>query len=111
MSNKTEEVDIDDIPISRDYIDDVRGELEYVKGFRHKNIKDKNRIRDQISNLNKNKSENPEEYDKLNQRRCQIYRKMRDMEYELEQLYQESYDIQTKLTTGWTERELEELDE
>ena len=107
----SKEVELDDIPIERDYIDEVKSELSYTKKFRKmgSSVNLRRRIRKQISNLINNKISDPKKYQRLNQDRAAKYRKMRDLEYEFMQLSEDVQDIEQDLIESWKTEDEEDI--
>ena len=107
----SKEVELDDIPIERDYIDEVKSELSYTKNFRKagSSVNLRQRLRNQISNMIKNKISDPKKYQGLNQDRVNTYRRMRDLEYEFIQLSEDVQDIEQDLIESWQTEDEEDI--
>ena len=111
MSEETKEVCIDDIPIKRDYIDELKSELSYIKKFRTvgSSFNIRQRLLRKIFTMIGNKDHEPEKYDGLNLRRVIAYRKMRDLEYIFNDLVEIVEDIEQELAESWQEEDNEDI--
>ena len=101
----------DDIPAEKDYIEEVKAELELSKkhtrfGAGSERLR---RLRRQIHIMQENKASDPEKYKGFNERRVAAYIRMRDLEHAFYELAGIVEDIEAELVTRWNEEDEEDI--